>query len=230
MSAMGLRRLGFIVAAFVLQTAVLRAALPGPDEAPARSSLAGQLLVAAPSMGDPRFERAVVLIVEHGPGGAMGVVINKPIGEQPLASFFKALGQKDGDVAGSVRVFSGGPVQPELGFVVHSPDYRRPETVAITDRLSVTSSIAILQDIGDKKGPAKVLLAFGYAGWGPDQLEHEIEERAWGIAEADPALVFDEDRDNVWDVAWSRRAQHGHLEIPKVRIGGSGFQQIPGRP
>ena len=199
MSAIGLRRLGFVVATLVLQTTLLRAALPGPDEAPARPSLVGQLLVAAPGMGDPRFERTVILIVKHGPGGAIGIVINKPIGDAPLASFFKALGQKEGDVAGSVRVFSGGPVQPEVGFVVHSSDYRRPETVAITDRLSMTTSIAILRDIGDKRGPAKVFLAFGYAGWGPDQLEHEIEARAWGVAEADPTLVFDEDRDNVWE-------------------------------
>src|ERR1700745_1439037 len=152
MSAIGFRRLCLIVAALVLQTALLRAALPGSDEAPARPSLAGQLLVAAPWIGDPRFERTVILVVEHGPGGAVGIVINKPIGEQPLASVFKALGQKEGDVTGSVRIFSGGPVQPEVGFVVHSPDYRRPETVAITDRLSMTSSIAILRDIGTREG------------------------------------------------------------------------------
>jgi putative transcriptional regulator len=166
------------------------------------------LLVAAPGVGDPRFERTVILIVEQGPDGALGIVINKPIGEQPLASVFKALGQKDGDATGSVRVFSGGPAQPEVGFVVHSPDYRRPETVAITDRLSMTSSMAILRDIGDRRGPAKVLVAFGYAGWGPAQLEHEIEQRAWGIAEADPTLVFDEDRDNVWEDAWTHRTEH----------------------
>ena len=208
MSAIGLHRLGLIVAAFVLQTALLRAALPGPDEAPARPSLVGQLLVAAPGVGDPRFERTVVLIVEQGPDGTLGIVVNKPIGEQPLASVFQALGQKDGDATGSVRVFSGGPVQPEVGFVVHSPEYRRPETVAITDRLSMTSSMAILRDIGNRRGPAKVLVAFGYAGWGPDQLEHEIEQRAWGIAEADPTLVFDEDRDNVWEDAWTHRTKH----------------------
>ena len=175
---------------------------------PARPSLAGQLLVAAPWIGDPRFERTVILVVEHGPGGAFGIVINKPIGEQPLASVFKALGQKEDNVTGSVRIFSGGPVQPEVGFVVHSADYRRPETVALTDRLSVTSSVAILQDIGDKRGPAKILVAFGYAGWGPDQLEHEIEEHAWGSAEADPTLVFDEDRDNVWEDARKHSTEH----------------------
>ena len=208
MSAIGLHRLGLIVAAFVLQTALLRAGLPGPDGAQGRPSLVGQLLVAAPGVGDPRFERTVILIVEQGPDGALGIVVNKPIGEQPLASVFKALGQKDGDATGSVRVFSGGPVQPEVGFVVHSAEYRRPETVALTDRLSMTSSVAILQDIGDKKGPAKILVAFGYVGWEPDQLEHEIEEHAWLIAEAEPTLVFDEDRDNVWEDARKRSTEH----------------------
>ena len=208
MSAIGFRRLCLIVAAFVLQTVLVRAALPGSDEAPARPSLAGQLLVAAPWMGDPRFERTVILVVEHGPGGALGIVINKPIGEQPLSSILKALGQKDGDVTGSVPIFSGGPVQPELGFVVHSTDYHRQETVALTDRLSLTSSVAILRDIGDKRGPAKILVAFGYAGWRPDQLEHEIEEHVWETAEADPILVFDEDRDNVWEEARKHSAEH----------------------
>ena len=198
MSAIGFRRLCLIVAAFVLQAA-LRAALPGSDEALARPSLAGQLLVAAPWIGDPLFEHTVILVVEHGPGGAVGIVINKPIGEQPLASVFKALGQKDGDVTGSVRIFWGGPVQPEVGFVVHSAEYRRPETVALTDRLSMTSSVAILAGHRRQERASKDPVAFGYVGWGPDQLEHEIEEHAWLIAEAEPTLVFDEDRDNVWE-------------------------------
>ena len=206
MSAIGLRRLGLIVA-LLLQTALLKAALPtNPDEVQARPSLAGQLLVADPSMSDPYFERTVILIVQHSPSGSVGIVINKPIGETSIASLFEALNQKGGDVA--VRVFSGGPVHPEAGFVVHSPDYRRPETVAVNDRLSMTSSLDILRDIGAKKGPAKILVAFGYAGWGPDQLEREIEAHGWAIAEADPALVFDEDRDKVWDHAWEHRTQN----------------------
>jgi putative transcriptional regulator len=207
MSAIGLRLLGLIVA-YVLQTALLNAALPtNPDEAPPPPSLAGQLLLAAPSMGDPHFERTVILIIQHSPSGALGIIINKPIGETSIASVFEALGQNASDVAGDMRVFSGGPVQPEVGFVVHSADYRRPETVAVNDRLSMTSSLDILRDIGARRGPAKILVAFGYTGWGPNQLEREIDERAWGIAEADPALVFDEDRDKVWDDAWKRRAQ-----------------------
>ncbi len=208
MSAIRLRRLGLIVT-FLLQTVLLRAALPtNPDEAPAPPSLVGQLLVAAPSMGDPRFERTVILIVQHDQSGAFGIVINKPIGETSLASVFEALGLKGGDLPGDVRVFSGGPVQPEVGFVVHSADYRRPETIEVNDRLSMTSSLDILRDIGAKKGPAKILVAFGYAGWEPDQLEREIAVHAWGIAEADPSLIFDEDRDKVWDYAWEHRTQH----------------------
>ena len=208
MSAIGVGRLGLAVAAFVLQTALLMAALPNPDEAPAASSLAGQLLVAAPAMGDPRFEGAVILIVQDDATGALGIVINNPIGERPLADLFEALGKKGGDAGGSVRIFSGGPMQPELGFVVHSAEYHRPETIAINDRLSMTASADILRDIGKGRGPAKYLVAFGYAGWAPDQLEHEIEAHAWATAEADTALVFDEDRQKVWDEAWNYRTQH----------------------
>jgi putative transcriptional regulator len=209
MSAIWLRRLVLVLAAIVLQAAVLKAALPtNPEEAPAHPSLVGQLLVAAPSMGDPRFERTVILIVQDDPTGAVGIVVNKPMGERTLANLFEALGQKAGGLAGDVRVFSGGPVQPELGFVVHSADYHRPETVTINDRLSMTSSLEILRDIGKRKGPVKSLVAFGYAGWGAGQLDDEIEQGAWGTAEADPRLIFDEDREKVWDDAWTHRTQH----------------------
>jgi putative transcriptional regulator len=202
-------RLGLIIAAFVLQTALLNAALPDrPEAIPARPSLAGQFLVAAPAMGDPRFEGTVILIVQDDQTGALGIVVNKPIGEQPLASLLEAVGEKNTDVTGSVRVFSGGPVQPEAGFVLHSAEYRRPETIAINDRLSLTSSIKILRDIANKSGPTKILVAFGYAGWGPDQLDREIDEGAWATAEADPTLVFDADRDKLWDDVWNRRTQH----------------------
>jgi putative transcriptional regulator len=206
-SSIGLRRLGLIVA-FLLQTALPKAALPpNPDEPPARPSLAGHLLVAAPSMRDPHFERAVILIIQHDRSGAVGIIINKPIGKTSIASLFETPGQGR-DVHGEVRVFLGGPVQPEAGSVVHSADYRRPETVVVSDRLSMTSSLDILRDIGAKKGPAKILVAFGYTGWGPNQLEREIEAHAWGVAEADPALIFDEDRDKVWDHAWNHRTQN----------------------
>ena len=147
------------------------------------------------------------MIVQHDRSGAVRIVINKPIGKTSIASLFDTSGRGH-DVAGEVRVFSGGPVQPEVGSVVHSADYRRPETVAISDHLSMTSSLDILRDIGAKKGPAKILVAFGYTGWGPNQLEREIDAHGWAIAEADPALIFDEDRDKVWGHAWEHRTEN----------------------
>lgn len=209
MSALRLPRLGLIILALLLQTVLIRAALPGADDAPTPPTLAGQLLVASPDMDDPNFAETVILLVRHGPDGAFGLVINKPVGEQPVAAVLKALGADGEAAAGDVLLYSGGPVQPEIGVVVHSADYRRPETVAVTDGVSVTSSLEILRDIGSGKGPAKALVVFGYAGWGPGQLEHEMELGGWGTAEADPALVFDEARDKVWDLAWKRRTQRG---------------------
>jgi putative transcriptional regulator len=208
MSMMGWPRLGLAVAAFILQTALLYAALPsGPEEAPAEASLAGQFLVAAPEMGDPRFERTVVLITQHDKTGALGIVVNRPLGEETLAHLLETVGEKDVSVAGSVPIFYGGPVQPEAVFVVHSADYSRPETTEINDRLSLTSSVHILRDIAAKSGPAKILVAFGYAGWGPGQLERELQLGAWATAEADPNLVFDADRDSLWDNVWGRRTK-----------------------
>jgi putative transcriptional regulator len=202
-------RLCLLFSACVLQTAVLDAALPtAPEATMARASLAGQFLVAAPEMGDPRFEQTVILIVEDDATGALGVVVNRPVGEQPLANLLDAVGEKSAGVTGSVRVFSGGPVQPEVGFVVHSAEYKRAQTIAVNDRLSVTSSVAILRDIAGKTGPAKILVAFGYAGWGPQQLDKEIESGAWATAEADPALVFEADRDTLWHNVWAHRTQH----------------------
>jgi putative transcriptional regulator len=183
------------------------AALPTPGEVPARGSLAGQLLIASPKMGDPRFQETVILMVRHNQDGAFGLVINRPLGERPLASVLAILGEKEDAVSGTVRVFAGGPVQPQLGFVVHSPDYRRAETVDVDGRVAVTSSAEILRDIGRDKGPKKSFIAFGYAGWGPGQLEGELEAGAWFVTPEEPDLVFDEDRNKVWERAMARRTR-----------------------
>ena len=200
-----LKRLSVILACAV--PALAQAALEAPKDAPARASLAGQLLVATPSMGDPRFSQTVILMARHDKNGAFGIVINKPLGERPLAGLLAALGEKDDGVAGSVRVFAGGPVQPEIGFVVHSADYRRAGTIVVDGRVAVTSTREILRDIARKQGPQKSLLAFGYAGWGPDQLDGEMALRAWFTAQEDVDLIFDLDRAKVWDEAMKRRTQ-----------------------
>jgi putative transcriptional regulator len=206
MASVWLERLSVILACVVPATLV-DAALEAPREVPAPTSLAGQLLIASPSMGDPRFTQTVVLMARHDKTGAFGIVINRPVGERPLASLLEALGEKDAGVEGSVRIFAGGPVQRDLGFVVHSADYRASGTIAVDGRVAVTANRDVLRDIARKQGPKKSLIAFGYAGWGPGQLEGEMALRAWFTAEDDEGLVFDEDRDKVWDAAMKRRTQ-----------------------
>lgn len=196
-----------IVVAAPLLAMLLGAALPAPTTPPERSSLAGQLLIAAPTMGDPRFYHTVVMLVLHDRNGAMGIVVNRPLLERPLASLLEALGDKDTAAAGNVRIFAGGPVQPDLGFVLHSADYRRPDTKEIDANLAMTSSVEILRDIAHGQGPKQSLVAFGYAGWGAGQLEGELEQRAWFTTPADAQLVFEEDRDKLWDKAMTRRTQ-----------------------
>ena len=178
-----------------------------PPQAPERfTSLAGQLLVATPSMEDRRFERSVILIARHNKDGAFGLIINRPAAERPLSQLLEALGEK-GAVTGTVRLFAGGPVQPELGFVIHSPDYTGPQTLGVDGRVSVTMNLDILRDIGAGKGPQKSLIMFGYAGWGPGQLEGEIARRSWTTVPADSKLIFDEDRSKLWDIVYALRIQ-----------------------
>jgi putative transcriptional regulator len=205
MASVWLKHLCAIVACAL--PALAYAARETPKDVPARASLAGRLLVATPSMGDPRFNQTVILMARHDKNGAFGIVINKPLGERPLASLLAALGEKDEGIEGSVRVFAGGPVQPEIGFVVHSADYRRAGTVVVDSRVAVTSNREILRDIAHKQGPQKSLLAFGYAGWAPGQLEGEMALQAWFTAEEDLDLIFDLDRAKVWDEAMKRRTQ-----------------------
>jgi putative transcriptional regulator len=194
-------------AAMSLPATLSIAALPTPSQAPGPTSLTGQLLIASPSMGDPRFYHAVIVMVQHGPTGALGIMINRLLGERSMASVLKAVGENDSGATGRVRIFIGGPVQTDAGFVLHSADYHRDDTVGIDGHMSMTSSREILRDIADHKGPKKSLIAFGYAGWGPGQLEGELQQRGWYTAEADENIVFDDDRDKVWDDAVKRRTQ-----------------------
>jgi putative transcriptional regulator len=170
-------------------------------------SLAGQFLVATPSMEDPRFARTVILMARHNKEGAFGLIINRPAAERPLSQLLEALGEKGAPVNGTVRLFAGGPVQPELGFVMHSPDYMGPQTLAVDGHVSVTMSLDILKDIGAGKGPQKSLIMFGYAGWAPGQLESEIARRSWTTVPADSKLIFDQDRSKLWDIVYALRIQ-----------------------
>jgi putative transcriptional regulator len=196
------------VLAALLAPATLFGAVPSnPNVAPSHASLAGQLLIATPAMGDPRFQNTVLVMVRHNADGAMGIVINRPIGEQSLADLLQVLGEKSEGVSGTVPVFVGGPVQRELGFVLHSTDYRGPKTLDVTGEVALTTTAEIFRDIAANTGPKKILLAIGYAGWAPGQLENELAHNAWYTAPLDPKLVFDADRDKVWELAVERRTR-----------------------
>jgi putative transcriptional regulator len=193
--------LGVLLASATLALAELPKGAPEPDV----DAAAGQFLVAAPEIGDPRFYHAVILMVRHDKSGAFGIIINHPLGERPMASLMAAIGENTAGVTGNVRLFAGGPVQPWVGFVVHSPDYHRGETIDIDGHVAMTSSVATLRDIGHDKGPQKRLIALGYAGWTAGQLEGELAQGAWFTEPEDPKLVFDEDPAKVWDDAMARR-------------------------
>ncbi len=206
MSAHPLRRT-VLAAAVVLATASLAAAaLPPQDAAPPSESLAGQLLVADPSIGDPRFVRTVILVVIDDANGTVGIAINRPIGERSIAELLQDAGQDAAGVAGSVRVFAGGPLQPEAGFVVHSAEYRRRGTIAVDQHVAMTVSPDVLRDIGRGKGPKHSLFALGYAGWAPGQLRFELMRHDWIVVPDDMKLLFDADRATIWQRARARQA------------------------
>jgi putative transcriptional regulator len=189
-----------------LPLAMLLAAAAEP-EATGQGSLAGQVLIASPTIGDPRFYHTVILMVRDEKSGSLGIVINRPVGERSIESLLKATGASAVGVEGNLKVFAGGPVEPQLGFVVHSADYRLPETLAIDGRVAMTASPQILQDIGHHHGPKQSLFAFGYAGWGPGQLANEMARHDWFTTPAEPKLIFDDDRAGLWDKAMARRTR-----------------------
>jgi putative transcriptional regulator len=195
------------LAAILLPATLLHAALPNPLDTPGQASLAGQILIAAPGLQDPRFDHTVILMVRHGAGGALGIVLNRPLGERPLARLLEDIGENSSGVTGSLRIYYGGPVQPEIRLVIHSTDYHRPETVEIDGHVAMTSSREILRDIASRHGPQMTLVAFGYAGWAANQLEGELAQRAWFTAAAGSKLIFEEARDKLWDDAMAHRTQ-----------------------
>jgi putative transcriptional regulator len=182
----------------------------GAEPEPPADPPAGELLIASAAIQDPRFQHSVVLLLRHDSTGAFGIVINHPLTERPLAALLTDTDSKansDSTIEGTIRVFLGGPVQPELGFIIHSTDYHRPETLVVGDELAMTASTEVLRDIGHHRGPAKFLFALGYAGWGAGQLEGEIADHGWFTATATPDLVFDADRETVWEKALARRSR-----------------------
>ncbi len=171
------------------------------------SDLTGQLLIAMPGMGDPRFHGSVVFLCAHSPTGAMGLIVNKEIEELSFADMLEQL-EIPADTPPGLPVCFGGPVETGRGFVLHSADYaprtrdgEEDGTLRVDSRFSMTATMDVLRDLADGTGPRHALMALGYAGWGPGQLESEIRQNGWLTCEASPTLVFGARMEGKWEAA-----------------------------
>ena len=166
--------------------------------------LTGQLLVAMPQMDDPSFARSVVYLCSHSSeDGAMGLVVNKTINSLTIDHLYAQLDIEP--VMHSIQpVHFGGPVAPGQGFVLHSADYREEGTVGIGEEFAMTATVDILRAKGKGAGPRQWHVALGYAGWGPGQLDAEIQANGWLVVAADTGLVFDTEDGNKWQRALAK--------------------------
>lgn len=161
--------------------------------------LCGKLLVAMPGMGDPRFEHSVILVCAHTPEGAMGLIINKTLPDMSFSGLLEHLKIPLGEDSRKIAVHFGGPVERGRGFVLHSPDYAGgPATMQIEGGYGMTATLDVLEAMAQGQGPNKALLALGYSGWGPGQLEAEITRNDWLTVEPSEALIFAEDAASKW--------------------------------
>ena len=168
------------------------------------TDLTGRLLIAMPSMGDERFERTVVFLFTHSDEGAMGVVVNRPSEDVDFDDLIRQLKLKRSEAAREIRVHVGGPVEPARGFVLHTQDYSAPDGTMECGAYGMTATRDVLADLAIGAGPRDAMLALGYAGWGPGQLEGEIAANGWLTTEADGAILFGTDDERKWIAALAK--------------------------
>ncbi|MEA3150873.1 MAG: putative transcriptional regulator [Gammaproteobacteria bacterium] len=163
--------------------------------------LTNQLLIAMPAMGDPNFAQTVALICDHGPRGALGLIINKPL-PMRMGEVFEQLEIALAEGPLSVRqVLRGGPMQTDRGFVVHRAGGEWDSTLKVSDTIHVTTSRDILAAMARGEGPGEAVVALGYAGWDGGQLEDEIRANAWLSAPVDSGIIFDLPFESRWHAA-----------------------------
>jgi putative transcriptional regulator len=183
------------------------------DDAERDGFLSGRLLIAMPGIGDPRFERAVILMCAHSAENAMGVTVNHPLDGLSLGDLLERLGVKPQVNRLQQAVLAGGPVDRERGFVIHTADYSTTDsTLPVNETISLTPTREVLEAMADsERSPRQSILALGCATWGAGQLEQEIRENVWLACEADEAIVFGEDHETKWARALAKigvRADH----------------------
>mgnify|MGYP001217576395 CR=1 FL=1 len=175
-----------------------------PDAPAPGNWLTGQMLVAMPGMGDPRFERSVIYICSHSPSGAMGLIVNRLFGDADFPMLLEQLNIKPTGSIPDIPIQFGGPVEMGRGFILHSGDYLHEGTTRIDDTVAVTATTEIIQDIANGKGPARALMILGYAGWSSGQLEDELKRNGWLTTSMDEDILFDRNLDTKWDRAMAK--------------------------
>lgn len=178
----------------------------GPERAVKQNDtyLAGQLLVAMPGMKDPRFAKSVIYMCAHNADGAMGLVLNRALDQLMFTDLLDQLGIDSSKISDPIRVHFGGPVETGRGFVLHTPDYQQEGTLVVSTTVALTATVDILRAIASGQGPRRHLLALGYAGWGPGQLDGEIRANGWLNVLPDDELVFDSDLIGKWERAMAK--------------------------
>lgn len=181
----------------------LKAIMPATTEPPAANdadSLKGKLLLAMPGMTDPRFERAVVVMMEHNETGAMGLIVNKPLSGVAFHDLLEQLDIPAQDGI-DIPVLFGGPVEIGRGFILHSPDMVLPQSEALSDKVNLSTMLDVLSQIAAGEGPKELLFCLGYAGWTAGQLDEEIKQNAWLHAPLSPEILFHLPHEKRWDAA-----------------------------
>lgn len=168
----------------------------------APTNLTGHMLIAMPGMGDPRFEQSVVFLCDHSDEGAMGLIVNKPNTDIEMEALLEQLNIEVRNPLVGRQVHFGGPVEMGRGFVLHTPDYESVvTTLEVREDIHMTATLDVLEDLGRGEGPEKWLMALGYAGWGPGQLEAELAQNGWLVADADADIVFAGEDGVKWTAA-----------------------------
>ena len=168
------------------------------------SYVTGQLLIAMPGMRDERFAKSVIYMCAHSEEGAMGLVLNQRLDSLTFAELISQLELGEKHLSKDVPVHFGGPVESGRGFVLHTSDYQQDATLEVVNGVALTATVEILKAIAQGKGPQKSLLALGYAGWGPGQLDMEIRANGWLQVPSDSEIIFDIEPDTKWERAIQR--------------------------
>jgi len=187
------------------------------DDADEDGYLTGKLLIAMPGMQDPRFARSVVYLCAHSAEGAMGLVVNKLIDSLTFDDLLSQLGIENPRPGQEINVHFGGPVESGRGFVLHSSDYNQDSTLVVDERIAMTATLEVLRDIASGSGPKSHLFALGYAGWGPGQLDNELQANGWLTADANESLIFKAPMDTKWE----RAIRHLGID-PSFLVGDAG--------